>query len=441
MPTKFHYNIKTPNYDLFVDDKYKSKALYGLPVDIQFCKKCLVNNQKPLMRSEHRIKFGSENRTVNFFDGVCEACITKEKFKNIDWEKREFEFRKILDTYRSRNGNYDVIVPGSGGKDSFYVAHQLKYKYNMNPLTCTFSPFIYTDWGWENLKNWTKSGFENYLNTPNPLIYRLLSRISLENMFHPWHPWILGQKNFPPKFAKNFNTPLVIYGDSASEYGSPLNEYNPEYDIDWHTCEKKEDVFLAGESINTLKSFGLKDFDLEPFTPLTKDEFVKSGIKSLAFSYFHDWHPQNNYYYSVEHSDFKTSKERTAGTYSKFNSIDDKLDDFYYFTYYIKFGMGRATTDVSQEIRNGDINFEEGRNLISKYEGEYPDRFSGECLKYLSIDKKSFGEKIYGLFEKPEIDKEYFLQMCDYFRSPHLWKKTNDGMKLRKSANNFFEQE
>ena len=161
MQTKFHYNIKIPNYDLFVDDKYKSKTLYGLPVDIQFCKKCLVNNQKPLMRSEHRIEVGSENRTVNFFDGVCEACTIKEKYKKIDWEKREFEFRKILDTYRSRNGSYDVIVPGSGGKDSFYVAHQLKYKYNMNPLTCTFSPFIYTDWGWENLKNWTKSGFEN----------------------------------------------------------------------------------------------------------------------------------------------------------------------------------------------------------------------------------------------------------------------------------------
>lgn len=308
----------------------------------------------------------------------------------------------------------------------------------MNPITVTFSPFIYTDWGWENLKNWTKSGFENYLNTPNPMVYRLLSRIALENMFHPWHPWILGQKNFPPKFARNFKTPLVIYGDSPSEYGSPLKEYSPEYDVEWHTCKQKEDVFLAGESIKTLKSFGLKDYDLYPFSPLTKDEFKKSEIKCLAFSYFHSWHPQANYYYSIEHSNFNVSKERTAGTYSKFNSIDDKLDDFYFYTYFVKFGMGRATTDVSQEIRNGDINFDEGKNLISKYDGEFPDRFAKECLDYLSINEKDFGKKIHNLFEKPKLDKEYFNQMSDYFRSPHLWKKTNEGMKLRKSVNDFF---
>ena len=106
-------------------------------------------------------------------------------------------------TVYCRNGNYDVVVPGSGGKDSFYVAHKLKYEYGMNPLTVTFSPFLYTDWGWKNLQNWISSGFENILNSPNRHIYRLLSRIALENMFHPWHPWILGQKNFPPKIAAN----------------------------------------------------------------------------------------------------------------------------------------------------------------------------------------------------------------------------------------------
>ena len=65
----------------------------------------------------------------------------------IDWDKRKNDFTKLLDKYRSRNGSYDVVVPGSGGKDSFYVAHRLKYEYGMNPITITFSPFIYTDWG------------------------------------------------------------------------------------------------------------------------------------------------------------------------------------------------------------------------------------------------------------------------------------------------------
>tara|TARA_Y100000590_G_scaffold457061_2_gene608878 strand:+ start:3948 stop:5270 length:1323 start_codon:yes stop_codon:yes gene_type:complete len=433
------YKEKKPNFDYYSSDKKNLDiTFHGLPKKIMYCKKCLVNNQKPTMRSEHGIKKGDKNRTVNFFDGVCEACIVKEKYKSIDWKEREIKFKEILDKYRSKNGSYDVVVPGSGGKDSFYVAHQLKYKYKMNPITVTFSPFIYTEWGWKNLINWTNAGFENYLNTPNPIVYRLLSRIALENMFHPWHPWILGQKNFPPKFAKNFKIPLVIYGDSPSEYGSPLKEYSPEYDVEWHTCKNEKDIFLSGESLETLKSFGLNDFDLYPFTPLLKKSFIESNIKCLAFSYFHQWHPQGNYYYSIENSDFNISKERTAGTYSKFNSIDDKLDDFYYYTYYIKFGMGRSTTDVSQEIRNGDINFEEGKSLIKKYDGEFPDRFSKECLEYLSIDEEKFGKKISNLFEKPILDRNYFDQMADSFRSPHLWKKTNQGFELRKSIDDFF---
>ena len=199
-----------------------------MPQNIKYCEKCLTSNQRPTTRAEHLIK-EDKTKATRFFNGVCEACLIKDKMKKIDWKEREHQFKKILDKYRSKNGSYDVVVPGSGGKDSFYVAHQLKHKYGMNPITVTFSPFLYTDWGWKNLQNWTQSGFENYLNTPNQKVYRLLARIALENMFHSWHPWILGQKNYPPKFAKYFNIPLVIYGDSPSEYGSPLEEYTSEY--------------------------------------------------------------------------------------------------------------------------------------------------------------------------------------------------------------------
>ena len=41
---------------------------------------------------------------------------------------------------------------------------------------------------------------------------------------------------------------------------------------------------------------------------------------------------------------------RTQGTYSKYNSIDDKIDDLHYYTTFIKFGIGRATYDASQRL-------------------------------------------------------------------------------------------
>lgn len=433
------YKKKSFNIENYSTNKINlDQVYYGLPKNIEYCKKCLVNNQKPIMRSEHSIKKGDYINTVQFKNGICEACRVNDLKKNIDWEKREYDFKKLLDKYRSRNGNYDVIVPGSGGKDSFYVSHQLKFKYKMNPLTVTFSPFIYTSHGFKNLTNWTLSGFENILNTPNQNVYRLLSRISLENMFHPWHPWILGQKNFPPKFALEKKVPLVIYGDSPSEYGSPLKEYNSQYDIDFHTCENLDKIQIAGENLKTLKKFGLKEYDLYPFIPMLRNQFKKNKIKCLAYSYFHKWHPQNNYYYTIENSNFTTQRERTSGTYTQSNSIDDKLDDLYFYTYYIKFGMGRTVGDVSQEIRNGDLDIEDGKHLIRKYDGEYPEKNIDELLKYLSIDEKNFGKKINSLFEKPILDREYFEEITNHFRSPHLWKYTNKGFKLRKTIDDFF---
>ena len=74
------------------------------------------------------------------------------------------------------------------------------------------------------------------------------------------------------------------------------------------------------------------------------------------------WIPQEAFYYSVENCGFKPSPFRTQGTYSKYNSIDDKIDDLHYYTTFIKFGIGRATYDVSQEIRNEHLTVDEGKN-------------------------------------------------------------------------------
>ena len=205
------------------------KQLKLTPKNTIFCSKCVVSNQRP------RITFDDNN--------ICSACNYAETKKNvIDWKERESILKDLLNKHRSKDGSYDVIVPGSGGKDSSFVAHQLKHKYNMNPITVTFAPYIYTEWGWKNMECWSHAGFENYLNTPNQKVYRLLTRIALENFFHPWHPWTVGHKVFPVKFAKNFNVPLVIYGDSPGEYGQ--NEYNADYNIEWHTCEKKRGRFI-----------------------------------------------------------------------------------------------------------------------------------------------------------------------------------------------------
>ena len=112
-------------------------------------------------------------------DGLCEACVyAQKKNMDIDWDEREKRLIETLSKYRSKNGSYDCIVSGSGGKDSSTQAYLLKYKYNMNPLTVTYSSILYTDVGWRNMQSWIKKGgFDNYLFSPNG---KVLSTLSLE---------------------------------------------------------------------------------------------------------------------------------------------------------------------------------------------------------------------------------------------------------------------
>ena len=126
--------------------------------------------------------------------------------------------------------------------------------------------------------------------------------------------------------------------------------------------------------------------------------------------YYLSWHPQGAYYYAVDHGDFRASPERTPGTYSKYNSIDDKMDDLHYYTTYIKFGIGRATYDAAQEIRNREISREEGTALVQKYDGEYPERFADELFQYLSIPTNEYPNAS-AMLDHPIIDRDYFLNL------------------------------
>ena len=87
-------------------------------------------------------------------------------------------------------------------------------------------------------------------------------------------------------------------------------------------------------------------------------------------------------------------QKETPGTYSKYSSIDDKIDDLHYYTTFIKFGMGRATYDSSQEIRNKEITREEGIQLIRQFDGEYSTRFENELFEYLSMNKKDYPKNL-----------------------------------------------
>ena len=108
---------------------------------IKFCSKCLAMSTRP------RITFNK--------DGLCNACVWVDKKKKINWNQRKIELEQLLSNFRKKN-DFDCIVPVSGGKDGSYVAHNLKKKFNMNPLCVTIRPHLYSDIGEKNLQNFIK---------------------------------------------------------------------------------------------------------------------------------------------------------------------------------------------------------------------------------------------------------------------------------------------
>jgi hypothetical protein len=151
--------------------------LYNLPTEVRFCVKCTVSNQRP------RITFDAE--------GVCSACRFAEyKRTHVDWAAREAELVELCNAHRKTNGDYDVIVPCSGGKDGGFVAHQLKYKYGMHPLTVTWAPLLPSEIGRRNLDAFIGAGFNHILGTPNPIVTRRLTQLSFAHVGDPFQPFI-----------------------------------------------------------------------------------------------------------------------------------------------------------------------------------------------------------------------------------------------------------
>jgi len=409
-------------------------ALYGLPKQVAFCKRCVISNQRPNSTVEYKHTADSKKATIGLdAEGICDACRFAElKTAKIDWGERDKALRELCDRHRKTDGSYDCLVPGSGGKDSFYAAHVLKYKYGMHPLTVTWAPHVYTEWGWRNQERWIHSGFDNYLCTPNGRVHRLLTRLAVDRLFHPFQPFIIGQKALAPKMAALFNLPLVFYGENEAEYGNPVQDNaDAKRSHAYFTSDDQSKIYLGGASVKELKDdYGLVDNDLEPYLPAHPDALTKAKTEVHYLGYYLKWHPQSCYYYAVEHGGFEASPERTPGTYSKYNSIDDRIDDFHYWTTFVKFGIGRATYDASQEVRSGDITREEGVALVKRFDGEWPARFDKEIFEYLSMNPKEF-PKASGRFADWKVTKESFLALADKFRSPHLWKKEGGEWKLR----------
>ena len=386
-----------------IPEIFKDLKIINPDENVVFCKRCVISNQRP------RVNFNTKS--------VCGQCLYYDyKHTMVDWDKREKQLEALCDKYRSKDGWWDVIVPGSGGKDSSYVAYTLKEKFGMHPLMVTWASAIPTDIGQKNLYNFTQSGYDNFLITPNGKTHRKLSKLAFTELGDNFLPFVYGQLHIPLQVAVKYKIPLIMYGENGElEYGGSLKNFDkPTLDptkFDYVREKLAPSDKPTGPS-NWLE-YGFEEKDLQIYMPPSLSEIQDLGVEYHYFSYYENWSAEKHYEVAKNYVGFQPNPTRSEGTYTNFASLDDKTDGFHYYMSFIKFGIGRATADAAHQTRDGIITRDEGVDLVHKYDGEFPNLYLDEFLDYMNMDLNAL------------------YQTIDKFRRPLIWKKENNEWKLR----------
>ncbi|MBF0595727.1 MAG: N-acetyl sugar amidotransferase [Candidatus Omnitrophica bacterium] len=362
------------------------------------CKKCLMPNSRP------RVVFNEE--------GVCNACTyAEEKWKNVNWDFRREEFLRLIEPYRSKKGEWDCVVPWSGGKDSSAIAYKLKDEFGMNPLLVTFSPQVPNEVGVFNRESMIQKGFDHLFFRPDQRVHRKLAKRFFIERGHQKVAWDTGVNTIPVRVAVQFNIPLVFYAEHGeSEYGGKvLNEESSKLRDFTEVIEHQ-----IGDDPRNWVDEDISQKDLQPYLYPPLDEVARVGVKAFYFAYFFKWSSYENYIYLKDKIDFHTCPAgRSEGTFTDFDSLDDKSDNLYYYMQYIKFGFGRATRDASRMIQNKQLTREKGLEYAQKYDAEFPALFFKDMLEYLKLTEAEFAS------------------IVDKHRNAEVWKKENGQWVLR----------
>lgn len=353
----------------------------------------------------------SRPRVVFDADGICNACHTAEAKKHIDWDARNAEFREYLDRFRPKSGPYDCIVPWSGGKDSSAIAYKLKFQFGLNPLLVTASPLIPNEIAQHNRDEFLKLGFDHVMVRPNPEIARHMARRFLIERGNPKVHWEATKEAIPLQVAVQYQIPLVFYAEHGeSEYGGRvLNEESRKIKDFTEVIEH-----IVGDDANNWIDDVVTERDLGPYCYPPSESINAVGVKALYFAYFFKWSMYENYEYIKDKMNFEVAPGgRTDGTFTNFDSLDDKIDTLYYHMQYVKFGFGRALRDAARMIHNGHLTREQGLEYVRQFDHEPPRVYLQDQLDYLRMTESELNHII------------------DMHRNPEIWTRDGDEWRLR----------
>lgn len=357
-------------------------------------------------------------------EGVCDACRSAELKNQIDWEARRKEFEELVGRYRGKNpGNYDCIVPVSGGKDSTYQVWLLKEVYKMNPLLVCFEATHRTELGKKNLANINHivGGADMIEFHKNRVVYDKMCLEGFRRVGDNEWPNHVGIFTVPVRLAVALNIPLIVWGENSQlEYGGPKAARMK------HVLNRRwleEFGGLLGHRVeDMLKVEGITERDLVSYVYPSDEELEAVGVNGVFLGYYFKWDARAQLEIIKRHGFSVKEDGPVEGTYTNYENLDDHLVAVHDYLKFVKFGFGRATDHACLDIRNGRMSREEGVKLVQQYDGKYPKKGAAEFIEY-------FG-----------ISKEEFDRVIDSFTDKSLFELNEDGSLKRDTEGNLIKK-
>ena len=357
---------------------------------MKYCTNCLQPNTRP--------------NTVFSFEGVCPTCIYFEALKTVDWAERFEILQDLLLKYKTNNQYYDCIIGVSGGKDSTRQALFLRDKLNINPLLVTLSypPEQITGRGAENLSNLIELGFDVLISAPSPGTWKFLKKKGFEYFTNSFRSTEMALFACVPQIARKYGIRLIFWGE------------NPALQVgDMKTLGRNGYDGNSLRYLNTLSSgtdwmlnSGCVDSELIPYKYPSVNDFKKHNLQIVYLGWFlGDWSLLNNAKYScVNGLEIRSDGVEKTGDLYGVTALDEDFTPINQLIKYYKYGFGRVTDYVNDEIRQGTLTRSKGIDLVEKYDDAYDELYIKNYCEYLDISIDSFWSQV-----RQSVNQKLFL--------------------------------
>lgn len=350
---------------------------------MKYCSRCLQPDTRPNTR------FTAE--------GVCPACDYFDKLQDVDWQERLDILEELLASRPRRPGQmFDCIIGVSGGKDSTRQALWVRDKLGLKPLLACLSypPEQVTERGVSNISNLIEHGFDVVISAPAPQVWRRLMRASFDRFTNWARSTELALFSSVPQLAIRYGIPLILWGENP---GLQLGDLNTLGLTGYDGNNLRNMNTLSGGSIDWMLEAGFEPKELLPYRYPSSQEFDEHGLQIVYLGWFlGDWSLINNALYSVPDGlRIREDNVENTGDLLGVTSLDEDWVTLNQMIKYYKFGFGRVSDYVNEEIRLGRMMRDRGIELVTRYDNACADEYIDSFCDYIGITSPAFWDQVH----------------------------------------------